>query len=88
MTGQRGLQKSGVLFTVLRALGFDWNTAYRTAYQAIKWVKGPKIDKVVHKLKESNELQEISIEAQQVLEVWILKSTGQFVFANSSRAFP
>ena len=88
MEGRNGGQKSGAFFVILRALGFDWNTAYRTAYQAIIWSDGPKIGKVIEKLKDSKELEEISIEVQQVLKVCIPKSTGPFVSANSSRAFP
>jgi hypothetical protein len=90
MTGQNGAQKSGVFFAILRALGFDWDTAYRTAYQAIVWDgKGNsrKMEKIVYLLIDSKELKEIRYEAQQVLKVWIFVSLEQG-FANSSRAFP
>jgi hypothetical protein len=72
MAGQSFVQKSGVFFVILRALGFDWDTAYRTAYQAILWTDSFKITKVLHLMIDSKELEDIRSETQQVLKVWIL----------------
>ena len=72
MAGQNFVQKFGVFFVILRELGFDWDTAYRTAYQAILWTDSFKITKVLHLMIDSKELEDIRSETQQVLKVWIL----------------
>jgi hypothetical protein len=69
VSGHNFARKSGVFFVFLRALGFDWDTAYRTAYQAIRWVKHSKVLTVLNLLKDSGELEQICAEAQQIYEV-------------------
>ncbi|KAF2993012.1 hypothetical protein E8E13_000605 [Curvularia kusanoi] len=67
--GHLGIQRSGVLFVLLRALGFSPETSYRTATVAFKWRNVRKVKKVYELLIRSGEVAKFRAEAGQEREV-------------------
>ena len=65
------LAKSGVLFVILMAMGFDHETSYRTAAQPVRWGYGgrDKIAGVIKLLIDSGELAEITDRTKQIYQV-------------------
>jgi hypothetical protein len=75
VTGKMGglpKEKSGVLFVILMALGFDHDTSYRTAAQPVRWGFGgatKKLAEVIQLLIDSDELAEITATTNQMYKV-------------------
>ena len=70
--GSRLIVKSGVLFVILMAMGFDHDTSYRTAAQPVKWGHGGvkrKIKDVYELLVNSGELDDIIDRTEQIYKV-------------------
>lgn len=66
------LAKSGVLFVILMAMGFDHETSYRTAAQPFRWGNKKARDKladVIELLIDSGELAEITARTKQIYQV-------------------
>ena len=67
--GNLWIEKSGVLFVILRAIGFDHATSYRTAAQVIAWKEIAKAKRVIELLIKSDELAEIKAVTRKIYEV-------------------
>jgi hypothetical protein len=65
-------EKSGVLFVILMAMGFDHETSYRTAAQPVRWGFGgatQKLADVIQLLITSGELADITARTKQMYKV-------------------
>lgn len=68
--GGRAIQKSGILFVILRAMGFNHATSYRTAAQPVAWDgEKSKIRKVIELLISSGELADLKAETKKIYKV-------------------
>ena len=72
LMGGLPIERSGVLFVVLMAVGFDHETSYRTAAQPFRWGNKKARDKladVIEQLIDSGELAEITARTKQIYQV-------------------
>lgn len=72
LMGGLPIERSGVLFVVLMAMGFDHETSYRTAAQPFRWGNKKARDKladVIELLIDSGELAEITARTKQIYQV-------------------